>query len=90
MDLNFLNSKDEDIQEAQQLSPVPDKPQVLLNFPDAMREVIAGKKITRIEWGNDNSYGVLKDGFLSIHLIDTFHQWIVSDGDMNATDWKII
>lgn len=72
-------------------SPVPEKTVPnQMSFPDAMREVINGKRVTRVEWGNNNSYGLLKDGELRIHLIDTFHRWIVSDGDMYANDWIVI
>ena len=33
-----------------------------MDFPDAMREVIKGKKVARAEWGNFD-YGFLKSEF---------------------------
>ena len=49
-----------------------------------------GEKITRKEWGNEEEYGILKDGIVTIHKDDKFHNWIFTDGDMKASDWYII
>jgi hypothetical protein len=61
-----------------------------LDFPAAMAEVIAGHKITKLEWGDPSQYGVLKDGLLMIRLTDGWHKWIVNDGDLLGTDWITI
>lgn len=72
-------------------SPVPHKTNVItFDFPEAMRRVIDGRKITRLEWGTNNSYGLLKDGRLMIYVEGKLHQWLVSDGDMLATDWVVL
>jgi hypothetical protein len=73
----------------QNTSPVPlrDTPKQI-DFPDAIREVINGKKITRVEWKED-SYGIMKDGFLIIHRDDKDFKWIVSEADMIAEDWVV-
>jgi hypothetical protein len=61
-----------------------------MTFPDAMAEVIAGKKITRLEWANNEVYGVLKDGLLQIRMDGQLKRWIVSDGDLNNADWIVV
>jgi hypothetical protein len=61
-----------------------------MTFPDAMAEVIKGKKVTREEWQNNDIYGVLKDGLLQIKMGGQLKRWIISDGDMLNNDWKVI
>ncbi len=62
-----------------------------MNFSTAIREVIDGKKITRLEWKDKNIYGFLKDGYLSLHKIDDkIYQWVVSDGDLLGNDWIVV
>ena len=57
-------------------------------FPEAMTQVIIGKKIRRLEWENKEFYCLLKDGFLMIHKPDGKHcQWILNDGDLLGSDW---
>ena len=60
-----------------------------MDFPDAMRQVIAEKKVARIEWGNYD-YGFLKDEWLTIFTKNTFHTWLISAGDMEGQDWIIV
>lgn len=77
-------------------SPVPvsrvdqDKKPVELSFPDAIREVLNGRKITRLAWESNSTFGCLKDTFLMIFIRGEYHQWIVNDGDMNAIDWIVL
>ena len=62
-----------------------------MDFPAAIRAVIDGQKITKLEWGDPGFYGVLKDGFLMLHKSnDTFYRWVISDGDLTGTDWVTI
>ena len=61
-----------------------------MSFPDAIAELIKGKKITRIEWDDLESYGELKDGYLMIILNGVTHKWIVNDGDLLAIDWIVV
>jgi len=71
--------------------PKPKKAEKLMTFPEAMKAVIAKKRIGRIEWGKGNEeYGVLKDNFLMIYRNGAFHTWIVSEGDMLAIDWVVL
>lgn len=83
--------KPEDIQEAQIVtSPKPVKAPVELSFPDALREVLNTRKITRTSWNNPNEFGLLQDSYLTIHTKGKYHQWLVNDGDMEANDWVVI
>jgi len=86
-----------DDQNVQATSPLPPKRVEvesikLLDFYDALREIASGKKAFRKEWEKKNFYGFLDgEGRLSLHDSEgKIHQWIVSDGDMNGTDWVII
>ena len=67
------------------------RPQEMLDFPLAIAEVIAGRKISRQEWQNKEYYGVLSDGRLKLHKSDgQFYDWIVTDGDLQSEDWVVI
>jgi hypothetical protein len=76
-------------------SPLPKKIEVkdadpMMTFPQAMEAVIDGKKVTRKEWEDVDSYGIMKDGFLIIHRDGKDFQWLVSEADMVASDYIII
>ena len=73
------------------LTPLPRKEgqSITMNFPDAMSAVIAGKKVARVSWGNDD-YGCIKNEFLSIYTKGAFHTWLVSESDMEGNDWFIV
>lgn len=72
------------------MSPTPPKI-VEMDFPDALREVIAGKKITKLEWTNKAVYGYLKDERLTLRKDDgkPYH-WILSDADIRGTDFVVV
>ena len=81
---------EEALSSAPSASPLPQtNQQVLLSFGEAMDALAKGEKITRLEWKNSD-YGILNDGWLMISRNDVFHKWLVSDGDILATDWVII
>jgi len=62
--------------------------QFLMDFPNAIKEVINGKKITRRDWKNPNVYGFLNGGFLTLHKDDgKNYQWLINDGDLLGDDW---
>lgn len=63
------------------------KAKVTMTFPEAIEAVIAGERITKLEWDNADNFGMLKDNHLMIHLDDGWHQWIISDGDLLGDDW---
>lgn len=79
-------------------SPIPQKSQAIkiqpntMSFPDALKEVIKGKKITRLEWQDQqiNHYGFLNEQWLSLHKEDgKNYKWIINDGDLLSEDWII-
>ena len=77
----------------QSMSPLPvsKKTEVTIDFPDAIKEVISGKKIHKLEWGDKEIYGFLNNSILSIHkLDDKIYQWILNDGDLYGTDWIVL
>ena len=59
----------------------------VMDFPEAIRGITIGLRMTKEEWKNEEIYGILKDGKLMIHKEDGLHQWIVSEGDMVGEDW---
>ena len=61
-----------------------------MDFPNAIRRVIEGNKITKLEWNDENVYGILKDGFLMIYRNGRFNQWVISDGDLLGGDWIVL
>ena len=76
-------------------SPLPKKIEVkdespMLTFPQAMEAVIDGKKVTKKEWDDVDSYVILKDGFLIIHLNGKDHKWEVREVDMVGEDYIIL
>ncbi len=75
-------------------SPVPSKPKTM-NFGDAMKAVVAGKKITKLEWKNKDEYCFLRGTFLHVHRVvagvkEMDHQWVVSEGDLIGEDWIVV
>lgn len=74
----------------EEMSPTPPKIKEM-DFPDALKEVIAGKKITKLEWCNKEVYGVLEDGFLMLWKDDgKKYQWIISEADLKGEDFVVI
>jgi len=73
------------------VKPVELGAQKMMDFPDAIREVIAGKKIYKAEWENKEFYGFLNGNVLSIHKPDgKNYQWVINDGDLMGNDWIVI
>ena len=74
-------------------SPVPQtvkQNKVEMPFYDAVRCMMEGAKVTRVEWNDVNEYGCMKDGLLMIHTKGNDHKWIVQEGDWIAKDWVIV
>lgn len=80
----------------QSFSPTPKKineptQSGAMTFPEAIKEVIGGKKIHKLEWEDKEFYGFLNGQFLSLHKPDgKNYQWIVNDGDLFGNDWIVI
>ena len=73
------------------LSPTPRKALVKMDFPSAIKEIIAGKKVTKLEWCNKMTYGVLKRDWLLLYKEDgKAYQWILSEADLLGKDYVVI
>ena len=89
-----MNPKVEDAEVV--TSPVPNrpvvanKPPVELSFPDAVREILNGRTVTRLSWGSNEEYGFFHDDYLSIHTKGETHRWLVNSGDLNGIDWVVL
>ena len=84
-----------DDQNVQATSPLPQRKlestTKFLDFYEALKAVVTGKKIFREEWENKEYYGFINKGNLSLHKPDgKTYQWIINDGDMNANDWIVL
>jgi len=77
--------------QGEMLTPMPkiqSKPQTM-DFPDAIKQIINGKKVARVSWGNTD-FILMKDAWLSIYTKGAFHTLLVSDGDMEGEDFVIV
>ena len=83
-----LSLRKEEKMDNNQFSPPVVEGEVEMSFPDAIKTVIEGKRITRTSWNDINEYGLLADGWLTIHTKGKFAQWIVNSGDLEGIDWK--
>ena len=82
----------EDYNDERKTSPVPiiaGKANTL-DFYEALKQIAAGKKITKLEWGNNMVYGVLKNGVVSIFDGKEWHTWAVNDGDLAGKDFIVL
>lgn len=81
-------------------SPVPTKKIVMLNFYDALRETIEGKRLTKVEWDDVNTYILADENWLLIHRGHCdmkeckkgckTHRLMISRGDMEGVDWYAV
>lgn len=62
-----------------------------MNFPDALRHVIEGERITKKEWGDPRIYLELNEEYLMIHKADgSEHCIMLRDGDLLGIDWQVV
>ncbi len=90
MDDQITNTNNTDVIEGEMLTPLPRKQgeSITMDFIDAFRKLIEGKKIARISWEGDD-YCLMKDYKVSIYTKGSFHDWIINDGDVEGSDWFI-
>ena len=70
-------------------SPVPRKP-MTMDFYDALKEVSAGKRITKLEWaekGEPECYVALHEGRLQIYRDGKLYDWLITEGDIAGEDY---
>lgn len=60
-----------------------------LTFAEALDEIVAGKKVAKAEWENDD-YGFMRAEILHIHRDGQDHRWIISLADIVGTDYKVL
>lgn len=66
-------------------------PQLAMDFPDALKQVIAGKKVTKLEWKNQNEYILLREGMLKIQFASgALMTLLVSEADLLGKDWVVV
>lgn len=73
-------------------SPVPpsSKKPVEMNFAQALDATLDGKRITRLSWESNDTFGQMKENELSLFIRGEFHSWTIVPGDIIATDWIIL
>ena len=73
------------------LTPIPRKQgeSLTMDFPDAIRQIMDGKKIARMSW-NNTDYCFMKDEWLTIFREGKFHTLLVSQGDLEGNDWYVV
>lgn len=79
----------------------PSKP-VGMDFSSAIKQVLEGKRVTRLNWGNPEIYLLMfmfgninarvpTGKYLTIHHADgAMHPLYISDGDMLGDDWVVV
>ena len=61
-----------------------------MDFPTAIKEVLVGKKIQKLEWGK-GFYGFLDGGFLKLHKPDgKNYSWTLSEADLMGDDYIVV
>jgi len=61
-----------------------------MTFPEAVQEIILGKKVARLSWSPAKDYGFLSDDYLTIFTRNNFHTWKVNESDMRGDDWVVV
>lgn len=79
----------------------PNKP-VGMDFTSAIKQVLEGKRVTRLEWNNPEIYLLMfmwgnispkqpAGKYLSIHHADgSVNPLVINDGDMLGDDWVVV
>lgn len=66
------------------------KKSIEMNFFDAMKQTIDGKKVTRLAWETNTTFLFMVGNILHISINGAHHNLIVSTGDITATDWIVL
>ncbi len=70
-------------------SPKPTTP-IGMDLSTALKSVVSGKTIKRLEWLNNDVYVSLNNGLLSLHKDDgRYYSWVISESDLIARDWVV-
>ena len=74
------------------LTPIPRKQgeSLTMDFPDAIRQIMDGKKVARMSWNNKDYCLMGEDEFLTVFTGDKLHRWLISLGDTSGNDWYVV
>ena len=81
------------------MSPLPTKIEVKeeveeavveMDFPQAIRKITKGEKVTKLDWKDKKVYGYINDGFLTLHKGGKDYSWTISYGDLLGKDFALI
>ena len=62
-----------------------------MDFTEAIKQIIDGKKVHKLEWENKEYYGFLNGEILSLHKPDgKNYKWIISIGDLSGIDYIVL
>ncbi|MFA5696634.1 MAG: hypothetical protein WC917_04325 [Bacilli bacterium] len=62
-----------------------------LDFYTALKEVVKGKKIYKLEWNDRGFYGCIVKEVLCLHKPDgKDYQWVLSEADIKGTDYMVV
>lgn len=72
-------------------SPIPNKTKPkLMNFMEALNEVISGHRITKQEWDDRTIFICLREEKLQIFWNEKFADLILSEADIKGEDWMCL
>lgn len=84
----------EDSREEFSHSPTPKKENEykrMLNFYDALRKCAEGKRIFKMEWEDQEYFGIMDNTKLMLHKPDgRLHEWTLTIGDLSGDDWIVL
>jgi hypothetical protein len=74
------------------MKPVKKEEKKPMSFYEALKYVVGGRKITRLEWKDNQTYGFLKNSELCIkNSKNPIHnRWVISEGDLMGEDWVVL
>jgi hypothetical protein len=63
-----------------------------MTFEEAIVKLRDGRRITRLEWKDNKTFGLLRSGQVQIFLSSDmeYHAWTINDGDLEAEDWVVV
>lgn len=76
-----------------QTSPTPSTPvniPVRMSFYDALKQVVDGKSVTKLEWGNPQTIVFLESEMLLITIDGKDSSFIIREPDIVGTDWIVV
>ena len=76
--------------ESQSPTPIEDEGPKMLNFYEALKTLLEGNHITKVEWDNVDTFGFLKDEKLTLYIDNQDKNWIVSQADIVGQDWVVL